>query len=86
MFYLQVSQYEDGTGRKLPPCAAGGPPSAAIGGASGGGGGAGGAGGSGASGHPSGHQPPLDLDVDLTAFKWNEDDDNLFSFLMDPAG
>ncbi len=32
-------------------------------------------------------QPPhgaLDLDVDLSSFRWNEDEDNLFSFLMDP--
>jgi hypothetical protein len=29
----------------------------------------------------------LDLDVDLASFRWNEDEDNLFSFLMDnPVG
>jgi SHAQKYF class myb-like DNA-binding protein len=33
-------------------------------------------------------QPPLELveHVDLAAFKWNEDDDHLFSFLMDHPG
>lgn len=49
-------------------------------------GGAGTAAHAGGGGAGAGPHPPLDLDVDLTSFRWNEDDDNLFSFLMDPVG
>lgn len=35
----------------------------------------------------TGGHPGLDLEVDLASFRWNEDEDNLFSFLMDhPVG